>query len=350
MTESISTFRVDSLYSHEQIYRSLSVSNSGGIRIRLSNDGSVRRAVVLTSSPSSRRQAENPYHDRIEGNTLVYTAAGREGHQTLAGVNAWLVSQPQGKFPIYGFTLTGSRRDKRLGSNRWRFLGLLEFLRHYQELQSDARGESRLAWVFEFLVHDDPLDVPLAIDAAICGDQLAASKFIVDDTTEDRQVDFPTTGRGDGGIASIQKISAIRSKLLATEPGQFERLIRDLLLSYGFERVEVTRYSQDGGVDVNAYAGKAMWPVRDLLVQVQAKRWLHTVGRREVAELRGSLQPFARGTVITTSHFSKAAISEASSPGKLPIILIDGLELGSILEEISGGAVDQFIEQAGIAP
>ena len=67
------------------------------------------------------------------------------------------------------------------------------------------------------------------------------------------------------------------------------------------------------------------------LVQVQAKRWLHSVGRKEVAELRGSLQQFARGVVITTSHFSKAAISEANEEGKNPIGLIDGYKLSTVV-------------------
>jgi len=71
-------------------------------------------------------------------------------------------------------------------------------------------------------------------------------------------------------------------------------------------------------------AGSRIWIFENSLVQVQAKRWLHSVGRKEVAELRGSLQPFARGAVITTSHFTKAAINEASEEGKNPIALVDG--------------------------
>ena len=64
-----------------------------------------------------------------------------------------------------------------------------------------------------------------------------------------------------------------------------------------------------------------MWALGDWLVQIQAKRWIHTVGRKEVAELRGSLQPFARGTIVTTSHFSKAALTESREHGKSPIHL-----------------------------
>jgi len=72
---------------------------------------------------------------------------------------------------------------------------------------------------------------------------------------------------------------------------------------------------------------------KDTLVQVQAKRWLHLVGRREGAELRGSLQPFARGAVVTTSHFSKAAINEAREEGKNPIVLIDGFRLSRVVRD-----------------
>ena len=71
----------------------------------------------------------------------------------------------------------------------------------------------------------------------------------------------------------------------------------------GFVNVSVTRYTQDNGIDVNAQVSQTNWPIAGMRVQVQAKRWLHTVGRREVAELWGSLEPFAQGAVVTTSFF-----------------------------------------------
>lgn len=107
----------------------------------------------------------------------------------------------------------------------------------------------------------------------------------------------------------------------------FEIFIARLLKASGFASVEVTRFSQDGGIDVNARPGSNLWPIQSLLVQVQAKRWLHTVGRKDVAELRGSMQPHAAGCIVTTSHFSKAALLEASEQGKVPIKAINGHEL-----------------------
>ena len=88
---------------------------------------------------------------------------------------------------------------------------------------------------------------------------------------------------------------------------------------------------------MNAFAGTMLWPFRGGLLQVQAKRWLHTVGRREVAELRGSLQPHAHGAVVTTSFFTKAAIAEATEATKKPIVLVNGLEFAAILSRLGQG-------------
>ena len=119
--------------------------------------------------------------------------------------------------------------------------------------------------------------------------------------------------------------------MLAMEPRRFEVFVKELLLHCGFRDVCVTRFTADGGVDVSGRTGGRIWIFENTLVQVQAKRWLHSVGRKEVAELRGSLQPFARGAVLTTGHFSKAAINEASEEGKNPIALVDGFKLSKIL-------------------
>jgi len=52
-------------------------------------------------------------------------------------------------------------------------------------------------------------------------------------------------------------------------------------------------------------AGSRIWIFENSLVQVQAKRWLHSVGRKEVAELRGSLQPIRQGRCHHDQSFYK---------------------------------------------
>ena len=333
--EKSNIFRVGETYTHEEVYRRLKVGNAGGIRPCIGDDGEIRRLVVMTSEPSARILRENPYHDRVEGNVLVYTAAGREGQQAFSGINRRLLDQQDTPFPIYAFTNIGNRRNIKLGSRRWRFLGLLQFLRHFSETQVDARSEQRQALVFELFIHTEPAEVPPLNDreifaqiyrerGAIGGNDDAERDVVVTASTP-----MPLAAPLDSGIAE-----GIRRSLLAVTPERFEHVVKDVLTVTGFERVSVTRYSGDGGVDVNAFAGPALWPYRNGLLQVQAKRWLHTVGRREVAELRGSLQPHAQGAVVTTSFFTKAAIAEATEATKKPIVLVNGLEFAAVLSRL----------------
>src|SRR6202158_2329235 len=110
---------VGQLYSNEDIFKSLKVSNAGGIRLSLQNKA-VQRAVIMTSVQGLHGAGENPYHDRMEAGILTYTAAGKLGQQTLAGVNNRLTEQASLNFPIHGFVLVASRRDTSVGPNRWK--------------------------------------------------------------------------------------------------------------------------------------------------------------------------------------------------------------------------------------
>ena len=114
---------VGGLYSNEEIYKSLKVSNAGGIRLSLM-DKSVVRATIMTSVQDFHGTGENPYHDRLEGDILTYTAAGKLGQQTLSGVNHRVTEQKSHDFPIHGFVLVANRRDKVIGPKRWKYLGL----------------------------------------------------------------------------------------------------------------------------------------------------------------------------------------------------------------------------------
>ena len=328
MSATLDSFEIGKLYSNEEIYRSLSVGNAGGVRAKTDQSGKVERLVVMTSVPSARQARENPYHDRIEGDILIYTGAGREGNQSVSGPNARIVEQATTSFPIYGFILMGSRRDPKLTKKRWAFLGLLEYLRCYRERQIDAKGEWRNAWVFELRVHSAKKSLKKADENRAMADVLANRRSDVD---QEREVVNPEpSSRGKDFVL----LESVRRRLLTYEPRQFEHFVNDLLLQSGFQQVEVTKYSQDGGIDVNARPGQRSWPISHLLVQLQAKRWLHTVGRKEVAELRGSLQPHAAGCIVTTSHYSRAALTEAIAPGKVPISLIDGYELASLVSSL----------------
>jgi hypothetical protein len=323
----IEGLEVGRLYSNDEIIRSLKVGNAGGIRLSLMGKA-VLRAVIMTSEQGFHSTGENPYYDRLESGVLTYTAAGKLGQQTLAGMNSRLIEQKTSNFPIHGFSSVASRRDRSVGPKHWKYLGLLEYLRHYPDTQLDVEGKVRKVWLFEFKIHHEQGILPLTSEAAISSRILAASRLqAVNDSGDDEIIDVADHAQTE----NIERIEHVRGELLAMEPRNFEFFIKNLLLHCGFMDVCVTRFSADGGVDVNARAGSRIWIFENTLIQVQAKRWLHSVGRKEVAELRGSLQPFARGAVVTTGHFSKAAINEAGEKGKNPITLIDGFRLSKVV-------------------
>ena len=97
----IDVFEVDQLYSNQELYASLGVGNAGGVRSKVRSGGTVERLVVLSSVPEARYRNENPYHDRLENDILIYTGAGKTGEQSISGPNARITQQLDHDFPIY---------------------------------------------------------------------------------------------------------------------------------------------------------------------------------------------------------------------------------------------------------
>jgi hypothetical protein len=102
MLDPIKSFEVGQLYTNDELRFSLGVENLGGIRPSLEAQGRVRHLAIITSDlECDRNISENPYADRIEGDVLTYTAAGREGDQALTGRNKRLVEQYRSPTPFW---------------------------------------------------------------------------------------------------------------------------------------------------------------------------------------------------------------------------------------------------------
>ena len=320
----VTFFKVGEIYTNDQIRFSLDLENLGGIRPSLDSNGNVRHVAIMTAAEDSGRLlSENPYRDRIEGNVLIYTAQGREGDQALAGRNKRLVEQYAAPTPFFGFA--------NIGRQTYRFLGLLELLRHYQENQTDTKGTLRRVWLFEFKIHDRPEIVPIEDSASISASILAQSRR--DDPSEgpEREIvplpDLPV-GRA---AAAPEELETIRARLFQFTPYDFEHFIKLLMEQSGFVRVSVTRASGDGGIDLNAYVDERDEFFAGTHVQAQVKRWRHTVGSPEINNFRGALSTTAKGVFITTSHFTRAALVEARHDSKPSIALVDGDKLAGII-------------------
>ncbi|MFH0351741.1 MAG: hypothetical protein ACHBMF_07425, partial [Chromatiales bacterium] len=216
-------FRVDDLYSSNEIQKSLKVGNTGGVRACLAVDRSIVRFVLMINLLVGKSARENPYHDRIEGDVLIYTGAGKQGDQTLGGINKRIPQQYELAFPIYGFEIIGSRRDKSIGPKRWRFLGLLEYLRHYPDTQIDASGSLRQVWLFEFRLHRVPNMIPVESEAIISQEIMTSSRANSKLNGDDREIETDENIQIQEGDPVA--IESLRSRLLVMRPFEFEHLI-----------------------------------------------------------------------------------------------------------------------------
>ncbi len=303
----VDVFQVGETYTNDQIRFSLDLENLGGIRPALDGKRAVRHVAIMTAEEASGRlQAENPYRDRIEAGVLIYTAQGREGDQALSGRNKRLVEQYTIPTPFFGFA--------NIGRQTYRFLGLLELLRHYQENQTDMRGNLRKVWVFEFRIHNLPPEIPIDQAAAIMATILADSRRNDAQGSLEREVSSLPAEPARTDPALIVNIEAIRARILQFSPWQFEGFVKAVLENNGFVDVSVTPASGDGGIDVDAYVDERNDFFHGTHVQAQVKRWRHAVGSPEINSFRGALSTTAKGIFVTTSHYTRAAMAEARHP------------------------------------
>ncbi len=161
---------------------------------------------------------------------------------------------------------------------------------------------------------------------------------------------FVRHGRGMFGLAAwlpvgvagqIEKQNREVRRLLlerarTASPTDFENLVGELLVAMGFEDVEVTKTSGDGGIDVRGTLVVAD-AVR-IRMAVQAKRWKRNVPAPVVQQLRGSLGAHDQGLIITTSDFSRGATREANRSDAAPVALMSGEQIAALLAENQIGA------------
>jgi len=130
--------------------------------------------------------------------------------------------------------------------------------------------------------------------------------------------------------------------LFDLDPRKFELLIGQLLGTIGFDDVTVSKYSGDGGIDVDATL--TVGGVTRVRTAVQVKRWKKNVPAPVVRELRGGLLTDQRGLIITTADFTRDAKVEAAADGKTPISLIGGERLVQLLADHQIGVIKRSVQ------
>lgn len=126
--------------------------------------------------------------------------------------------------------------------------------------------------------------------------------------------------------------------LKSISPPGFERICQRLLRESGFEKVEVTGRSGDGGID-----GNGVLQVNSFVsfhVLFQCKRYEGNVSPSQVRDFRGAMMGRAeKGIILTTGGFTSEAKREAIRDGVPPIELVDGEKLVEMFEMLELGLI-----------
>lgn len=138
---------------------------------------------------------------------------------------------------------------------------------------------------------------------------------------------------------TVQLSTELLDRIKSASPAFFEQVVVELLLSLGYggsrlDAGQVVGRSGDEGIDGVIKEDRLGLDI----IYIQAKRWESVVGRPEIQKFAGALQGqrARKGIFITTSSFSKEAISFASSI-ESKIVLIDGDHLTRLMIENNVG-------------
>lgn len=144
-------------------------------------------------------------------------------------------------------------------------------------------------------------------------------------------------------IVADDKLSLIAT-LRSLSPLGFEKVCRELLRESGFENVEITGGSADGGID--GFGTLEINPFVSFKVLFQCKRYAegNLVSRAQVGDFRNAMIGRAeKGIIITTSAFTNAAMQEANREGAPQVELVDGAKLVKMFELVELGVIKREV-------
>lgn len=146
----------------------------------------------------------------------------------------------------------------------------------------------------------------------------------------DQETEEPST------LEQIDYRTQLMEVLQALPPEGFERLCQRLLRESGFQQVNVTGKTGDGGIDGNGLL--QINPFVSFQVLFQCKRYAGSVTASQVRDFRGAMMGRAdKGIIMTTGTFTKDAKREAIRDGVPPIELVNGEKLLDMFKQLELG-------------
>lgn len=236
--------------------------------------------------------------------------------------------------------------ESHLGStNQTELQYQLAWARTYLKNYGVINNSKRSVWVIESKfsnIEPEKLDATQII--AFTSNKKRKLTNILDKNPEDSNIDNDDYEFPEENKPWRNKLSNILHNI---DPFAFERLTQRLLRECGFIEVNVTKKTNDGGID-----GVGKLKINGIItfnIAFQCKRYKDRISANVIRDFRGSLKSdVEKGIFITTSNFTEAAKKEAREPGKKSIDLIDGEEfINKLIEyeigvkEVKGYEVDE---------
>ena len=158
------------------------------------------------------------------------------------------------------------------------------------------------------------------------GKTIKQSQNVIDDNTEF----LPEEKIANAIDEHLQQIKQqLLDNIMSNHPDFFEQLVVELLLKmgYGYDKKSgiVTGGSHDNGIDGIISEDKLGLD----LIYIQAKRYSNAnkVGRKELQAFIGAMGHIQKGVFITTSSYTKEALTFATQQQQKSVKLIDGESL-----------------------
>lgn len=147
--------------------------------------------------------------------------------------------------------------------------------------------------------------------------------------------------------AQPSKFTDLLQVLQSLTPEGFEKICQRLLRESGFEKVEVTGKSHDGGID--GFGVLEINPFVSFKVLFQCKRYKGSVSRAQVGDFRNAMIGRAeKGIIMTTGTFSFDAVKEANRDGAPQVELVDGEKLVDMFKRVELGVKPKTVYEVDL--
>lgn len=233
------------------------------------------------------------------------------------------------------FNLSDDQLNEQMASGQPRFMNQVAWARFYLSKAGFISSSRRGVWSLT----EKGVNSNLTEDSAFELFQQVHQTFeTTTDYSEEEQNEEIVAPPEAGIMITTDHRTALIEKLRNMPPTAFEKICQRLLRESGFQQVEVTGRSGDGGID-----GKGILQVNPLLsfqVIFQCKRYTGSVTPAQIRDFRGAMTGRAdKGIFLTTGSFTVEARREASRDGAPPIELVDSDKLVKMFEDLELGLI-----------